>query len=189
MNGGYQKAGVLVILLAIWGAAGMWLWSTAEEPVRVPLTNMSGHRLIQQGRKGPGGGLHVQLDLLTSSRDQRSLSFVMPRNIFSLPGTAEGAGPASEAVPDIAQQQQAILMELAQFRYLGFVRKEGSDRENQRDLAVLTKNDDLHVVRKGETVENHVVVKAITPDSVTLEDRKSLLEYAVPLSEEAAPQP
>jgi len=189
MNGGYQKAGVLAILLAIWGGAGMWLWSTAEQPVRVPLTNMSSHRPIQQGGKGPGGGLHVQLDLLTSSRDQRSLSFVMPRNIFSLPGTAEAAGPASDGAPDIAQQQQAILTELAQFRYLGFVRKEGSDRAKQDDLAVLTKNDDLHVVRKGETVENHVVLKAVTPDSVTLEDRKSHLEYAVPLSEEAAPQP
>ena len=167
----------------------MWLWSTAGEPARVPLTNVSGHRPIQQGRKGPGGGLHVQLDLLTSSRDQRGLSFVMPRNIFSLPETAEAAGSASDAAPDIAQQQQAILTELAQFHYLGFVRKEGSDRAIQHELAVLTKNDELHVVRKGETVENHVVVKAITPDSVTLEDEKSHLEYAVPLSEEPATQP
>ena len=41
------------------------------------------------------------------------------------------------------------------------------------ELAVLTKNDDLHVVRTGETVEDHVVVKAITQESVTLQDRQS----------------
>ncbi|SLM50169.1 protein of unknown function [Nitrospira japonica] len=167
----------------------MWLWSTTEEPPRMPLTNVSGRHSAQQGRNDHGSGLHVQLDLLTSSRDQRNLSFVMPRNIFSLPGMAEAAGPSSDAVPDTAQQQQVILTELAQFHYLGFVRKEGGDREKARDLAVLTKNDDVYVAGKGEILENHVIVKLITPDSVMLQDRNSHLEYAVPLSEESASEP
>jgi hypothetical protein len=39
-------------------------------------------------------------------------------------------------------------------------------------------------VRKGETVEAHVVVKKITQESVTLLDKDSRLEYTVLLSEE-----
>ena len=57
------------------------------------------------------------------------------------------------------------------------------------EQAVLTKNDDLHVVRIGETVEDHVVVKAITQESVTLQDRPSRMEHTVLLSEEAPVQP
>ena len=57
------------------------------------------------------------------------------------------------------------------------------------ELAVLTKNDDLHVVRKGETVEDHVLVKTITEESVTLQDRRTRVEYTVLLSEEAPLQP
>jgi hypothetical protein len=48
----------------------------------------------------------------------------------------------------------------------------------------MTKNDDLHVVKAGETIEKHVVVKTITQESVTLFDRDSQLEYTVLLSEE-----
>ena len=80
-------------------------------------------------------------------------------------------------------RQQAVTAELAQFRYLGFVRT-GEEWQKKQDIAVLTKNDDLHVVKKGETIENHVVVKMITQESVTLHDRDSRVEYTVLLSEE-----
>ena len=87
-----------------------------------------------------------------------------------------------------ALRQQAVLAGLAQFHYLGFVRMEEGWRK-KGELAVLTKNDDLHVVRTGETVEDHVVVKAITQESVTLQDRQLRVEHTVPLSEEAPVQP
>jgi len=79
---------------------------------------------------------------------------------------------------------------LAQFHYLGFVRMEEGWRK-KGEMAVLTKNDDLHVVRTGETVEDRIVVKAITQESVTLQDRQSRVEHTVLLSEEAPvpPQP
>jgi hypothetical protein len=57
------------------------------------------------------------------------------------------------------------------------------------ELAVLTKNDDLHLVRTGEIVEDQVMVKTITEESVTLRDRRSRVEYTVLLSEEAPIQP
>ena len=98
--------------------------------------------------------------------------------------TSQRIDPGSEQ----ALHQQAVLDGLAQFHYLGFVRMEDGWRKNG-ELAVLTKNDDLHVVRTGETVEDHVVVKAITQESVTLQDRQSRVEYTVLLSEEAPLQP
>lgn len=188
MNTSQKKVAAMAVLMMLWGGLAAWQWFTMEEPVRVPLINVSGPASAQQGLRGTAGGLHVQLELLASSRTQREMSFVTPRNIFAFPSSAEAASAGSDPVTDASPQQQSILAELAQFHYLGFVRT-GEDWEKKRDLAVLTKNDDLHVVRKGETVENHVVVKAITQDSVTLLDRDSRVEHTVLLSEETAPQP
>jgi len=185
MNTNQKKVAAMAVLMMLWGGLAAWQWFTMEEPVRVPLTNVSGPASAQQGLRGTAGGLHVQLELLASSRTQREMSFVPPRNIFAFPSSAEAASAGSDPVTDVSQQQQSIVAELAQFHYLGFVRT-GEDWEKKRDLAVLTKNDDLHVVRKGETVENHVVVKAITQDSVILLDRDSRVEHTVLLSEEAA---
>jgi predicted RNase H-like nuclease (RuvC/YqgF family) len=92
-------------------------------------------------------------------------------------------------VPEAALLQQAVAADLAQFHYLGFVRT-GEEWQKKQEMAVLTKNDDLHVVKAGETIDKHVVVKAITRESVTLVDRESRLEYTVLLSEEPeAPVP
>ena len=84
--------------------------------------------------------------------------------------------------------QEAVLAGLSQFHYLGFVRMEDGWRK-KGELAVLTKNDDLHLVRTGEIVEDQVMVKTITEESVTLRDRRSRVEYTVLLSEEAPLQP
>jgi hypothetical protein len=89
---------------------------------------------------------------------------------------------------DQTLRQQEALAGLTQFHYLGFVRMEEGWRK-KGELAVLTKNDDLHVVRTGETVEDHVVVKAITQESVTLQDRQLRVEHTVLLSEEAPVPP
>ncbi len=134
-------------------------------------------------------GLHVHLDLLAAARTQREMVFATPRNIFALPSAMSVPQPAPSETADRALRQQSIATELAQFHYLGFVRT-GEEWEKKQDMAVLTKNDDLHVVRKGETVEDHVVVKTITQESVTLFDKDSHLEYTVLLSEEPqAPSP
>src|SRR4029079_17665965 len=96
----------------------------------------------------------------------------------------------SELDPGLEQtlRQQEALAGLTQFHYLGFVRMEDGWRKKGQ-LAVLTKNDDLHIVRTGETVEDHVMVKKITEESVTLQDRQSRVEYTVLLSEEGPLQP
>ncbi len=182
-----RKILALAVLLSAWGGLAYWQWSGIQEPVRVPLSNVSGPVGTQAARTA-GGNLRVQLDLLAAAKSQRDMTFVTPRNVFALPGVQGGAATGMETAGDVSQVQQAVAAELAQFHYLGFVRSENQG-ERKRDLAVLTKNDDLHLVRKGETLENRVIVKTITQESVTLMDRDSRVEYTVLLSEEGQAQP
>jgi len=193
MTTNQKKVAALVALGLLWGGILAWEWLTLKEPVRVPLTNVSGPASAPRATRGMLDGLHVQLDLLAAARTQREMTFTTPRNIFALPQPADsGAARAnqSEILPRSEQAlgQEAVVAGLAQFHYLGFVRMEEGWRK-KGELAVLTKNDDLHVVRTGETVEDHVVVKAITQESVTLQDRQSRVEHIVLLSEEAPVQP
>jgi hypothetical protein len=193
MTTNQKKVVVLAALGLLWGGIFAWEWSAVEEPVRVPLTNVSGSASTPRARRGTTDGLHVQLDLLAAARTQREMTFTTPRNIFAPPrpvglGDARALQSGLDPGSEQALRQQAALAGLAQFHYLGFVRMEEGWRKKGQ-LAVLTKNDDLHVVRTGETVEDHVVVKAITQESVTLQDRQSRVEYTVLLSEEAPLQP
>ena len=193
MTTNQKKVASLVGLGLLWGGIFAWEWLAMEEPVRVPLANVSGPASAAQSTRGAFDGLNVQLDLLAAARAQREMTFTPPRNIFASPrsyDSVEARGNQQELTAGSAQAlgQQVALAELAQFHYLGFVRMEEGLRKN-REMAVLTKNDDLHVVRAGETVEDHVVVKAITQESVTLQDRQSRVEHTVLLSEEAPIQP
>jgi len=189
----HKKIAVLVALGLLWGGILAWEWLTLAAPVRVPLTNVSGSTTTPRAIHGTLEGLHVQLDLLAAARTQREMTFTTPRNIFALPRPIDSGGtrasqPEIDPGSEQARGQEAALAGLAQFHYLGFVRMEEGWRK-QGELAVLTKNDDLHVVRTGETVEDHVVVKAITQESVTLHDRQSRVEHTVLLSEDAPLQP
>jgi hypothetical protein len=173
-----KKMLALTALAALWGGLVLWQWLTWVEPVRVPLANVSGPA-VSTVRAG-SESLQVQLDLLAAARTQREMLFATPRNIFALPSAvaAHQSGPS-----EITIDQQAVATDLGQFHYLGFVRT-GEAWQKKQNLAVLTRNDDLHVVKAGETIDKHIVVKAITQESVTLLDRDSRLEYTVLLSEE-----
>ena len=184
-----KKITALVGLGLLWGGIIAWEWLTVEEPERVPLTNLSGPASVPRPTRGRVDGLQVQLNLLAASRTQREITFTPPRNIFARlrtdpSGAASANGPEVDAGSEQALRQQAALAGLALFHYLGFVRAEEVSRK-EGEMAVLTKKDDLHVVRTGETVEDHVVVKAITQESVTLLDRQSRVEYTVLLSKDA----
>jgi len=193
MTGDRKKLLALIVLGLIWGGLLARQWLTETEPARVPLTNVTGLASSTRSLRAPAGGLQVQLDLLAAARSRREMTFAAPRNIFALPRIdSQPIGSASHEVADIsadeAARQQAVLAALAQFRYLGFIRME-KDRRPNAAMAVLTRNDDVHVVRAGQTVVDQVIVKTITPDSVTLQDRVSRLEQMVPLSEETVGQP
>jgi hypothetical protein len=188
-----QKTTALVTLGLLWGGILAWEWLTVKEPVRMPLTNVSGPASMPRPTRGRVDGLHVQLDFLAAARTQREMTFTLPRNIFAPPRNDDSrAAPANQSEFDAgseqALRQQAALAELALFHYLGFVRLDEGLRK-KGEMAVLTKDDDLHVVRTGETVEDYIVVKAITQESVTLQDRQSRVEHTILLSEESPLQP
>ena len=188
-----KKVMALAVLGLLWGGIVAWQWLAVKEPVRVPLANVTGPASRPLAPRGGINRVHVQLDLLAATRTQREMTFTTPRNIFAPPRrndseAASARQSESDPMSEQALRQQAVLDNLGQFHYLGFVRMEDAWRKTGQ-MAVLRKNDDLHVVRTGETVENHVLVKAITQESVTLQDRPSRMEYTVLLSEEAPIQP
>lgn len=187
MDARRKKLLALLTLGSLWAGLLLWQFLNWEQPLRVPLANVTGSGGVALHPHSGTDGLHVQLDLLAAARTQREMLFATPRNIFAQPSAVmvnqTGPSVASIEISDRTVRQQAIAADLSQFHYLGFVRT-GEEWEKKHDLAVLTKNDDVHVVKKGETVGNHVIVKTITQDSVTLLDKDSRLEYTVMLSEE-----
>jgi hypothetical protein len=189
----HKKVTATIALGLLWGGILVWELLTVKEPVRVPLTNVSGPASTLQPSRGRVDGVRVHLDFLKAARTQREVTFTSPRDIFAPPRPDDPGRPdANQSAVDAGSEQalghQAALKGLALFHYLGFVRMEEGLRK-KGEMAVLTKDDDLHVVRAGETVDGHVVVKAITQDSVTLQDRQSRAEYTVLLSEEVPLEP
>ena len=85
MTTNQKKIAALAALGLLWGGIIAWEWLAVEEPVRVPLTNVSGPASTPRATRGTVDGLHVQLDLLAAARTQREMTFTPPRNIFAPP--------------------------------------------------------------------------------------------------------
>ena len=196
-----RKALIATGLVAFWGGLAYWQWLGMPDPVHLPLANVSG-KAVSPARtvspSSPSGGLRVHLEQLASARTQREATFTTPRNIFAVPGSDGtlsvmrdvAGGQVSDQATEQALQQQVASLELAQYRYLGFVRM--GDSAASRNMAVLTKNDEVVVGRAGQHLEQHLVVKSVSPESVTLRDLQAHIDHTVPLTEEAAgtqPQP
>lgn len=187
------KVLIAIGLVALWGALAYWQWRGLPGQARAPLVNVSGPASSLVRQNAQAGGLRVHLEQLASARTQREATFATSRNIFAAPGSA-GALPVagerqSDQVTDEALRQQAASLELDQYRYLGFVRM-GESANEVGNTAVLSKNDDVVIGRVGQRLERHLVVKAITPESVTLRDLQARVDHTVPITENAAePQP
>lgn len=197
-----RKALIATGLVALWGGLAYWQWVAIPDPVHLPLANVSG-KAVSSVRSispsSPSGGLRVHLEQLASARTQREATFTAPRNIFAVPGSdgtlsvigAVSGSQVSEQATAEALQQQVASLELAQYRYLGFVRM-GESANSNRNMAVLSKNDEVVVGRAGQHLERHLVVKSVSPESVTLRDLQAHVDHTVPLTEDAAvsqPQP
>ena len=189
-----KKALLASVFGLVWVGLGVWQWGALKEPVRVPLTNVTGAASSGQLMKTKTSGLRVNLELLALARTQREANFTAPRNIFAVP-SPDGTLPVANETAQVSQQdpasEQALLQqaaaELAQYRYLGFLRM-GENRKKNKDIAVLSKNEDVVVVKVGDYFEQHLVLKAITPESVTIRDTGARIDQTVPLSEEPPAQ-
>lgn len=192
---GKNKLLLAGLLALVWAGLAVWQWVTWKEPVHVPLTNVTG--TASSGRQvGPkSNDLRVNLELLDAARSEREGTFMAPRNIFSLSGPDRILPVAAETTPELvspippeeALLQQAVAMEVGQYRYLGFLRTSVGAMK-KKDLAVLSKNEEVVVAKVGDRVENHLVLKKITPDSVIIRDTGTNIDQTVPLSEEEVPQ-
>lgn len=195
---GKRKGLIAIGLVVVWSGVAYWQWGGLSEPVRMPLANVSGQASSGGRQISHAGGLRVHLEQLDSARTQREATFTTPRNIFALPGS-DGTlsipgqvteGPAPDPISEQALQQQAASVELAQYRYLGFIRM-GESASRTGNTAVLSKNEEVVTGRAGQYLEPHLVVKAVTPESVTIRDVQARIDHTVPLTEDAVgtPQP
>jgi len=190
-----RKLFIAIGLAALWGGVGYWQWGALPDPVRLPLVNLSGPAASHPGSISRAGGLRVHLEQLASARTQREATFTAPRNIFVAPGSdgaVSAAGDRSDGgrgaqASEQALHQQAVSLELDQYRYLGFVRMDEAAK-GAGNTAVLSKNEEVVIGRVGQRLERHLVVKAITPEHVTLRDTQARVDHTVPLMEEAAEQ-
>jgi hypothetical protein len=187
----------LVILLGTWAGVAIWVIAAAPEPQHAPLAYVTGKAdRTTVSRPQAGAGLKINLDLLAAARRRAGEAFGAPKNIFA-PLTAENVAttrakrpaPVAPPAPVVAVPvippppspeelaAQAARQELAQFRYLGYLSRDG------REEAFLSKGRELYIVRSNETIEQRVLVKTVTETGVTLQETRSQVERTVPLVE------
>ncbi|NOS78371.1 MAG: hypothetical protein HOP35_10535 [Nitrospira sp.] len=182
-----QKALIAIGLVALWGGLAYRQWGALPDPVRLPLANTSGPASLLARPISRTGGLRVHLEQLASARTQREATFAEPRNIFAAPGSdgaLSAAGDRSDGGQPDQVSEQATSLELDQYRYLGFVRM-GESAKGAGHTAVLSKNEEVVIGRVGQHLERHLLVKSITPESVTLRDTQARIDHTVPLTEDA----
>jgi hypothetical protein len=194
MNANKKK--ILAASLALlWGGLAVWQWRILDEPVRVPLTNVTGSAVPNRSAESRGTVLRVNLARLASMSTQREATVTVPRNIFALPnpdGTLpfrndSAHGSQQGSVPAERVAEQGEVMESGPYRYLGYLRV-GKGRQENKALAVLSKDDEVLVLKVGDRVDSQLVLKAITSESVTMRDLGTRADQTVYLSEEAPSQ-
>jgi hypothetical protein len=173
----------LLILLGIWAGAALWVFTQSSEPQHVPLTYVSGQKAKREVSRGKSGsGLTIQLALLDANRQRTEKALGSPKNIFApvFPGQSsfDMAGAITNPVPVIQPTPEELALqagrqELAQFRYLGYLSRGG------RDEAFLAKGNALHIAKTGETIEQRILVKAISPSGVMLQETSTKTEQFV----------
>ncbi|NGZ09138.1 MAG: hypothetical protein CV088_07075 [Nitrospira sp. LK70] len=192
-----KKTILAASLIFLWVGLVVWQGRSQQEIVRVPLTNVTGHpSSLGRHVEKSGTGLRVNLDLLASMDLQLQANFTGPRNIFSVPrpdgtfvaGNASASLDQSGSGPVEILRQQEDAVELEQFRYLGFLRL-GESRRKNRDIAVLKRDDEVLVLRIDDRVDDHLILKAINSESVTIRNTETHTDQTVPLSEELSEEP
>lgn len=188
-----KKTILAASLILLWVGLAVWQWWLLQEPVHVPLTNVTGHPSVTRRVEAERTSLRVNLDLLTSTALQRQATFTVPRNIFAVSrpdGTfaAEDAStsvnpPASNSTESPTQYEDTL--ELEQYRYLGFLRVDARRRKDN-DIAVLKRDGEVLVLRIGDRVDDHLILKAINSESVTIRNVGTHRDQTISLSEESS---
>ncbi len=92
---------------------------------------------------------------------------------------AEGPkGPTPEEI-----ERLRIATELNQFRYVGFMAV-GGGSQKKKNMAVVVKNDEMHVVQVGEVIAGEVLVKDVSLKEITLQDVASKITQVIPVTDD-----
>lgn len=190
-----KKAILAVSLVVLWAGLAVWQWQILEEPIRMPLMNVSGHSSIGHQAETKSAGLRVNLDVLASMDLRRQAAFTAPRNIFSLSpsdeiltsdnGSISEGQSGSDSAETMSQGDDAS--ESEQYRYVGFLRVGEGYRKNT-DMAMLRREDEVLIFKVGDRIDDQRVLKAITDEHVTIRDIGTRRDQTVPLSEKPSEQ-
>ncbi|MCS6297109.1 MAG: hypothetical protein H8K09_12815 [Nitrospira sp.] len=92
---------------------------------------------------------------------------------------AEGPkGPTPEEI-----ERLRIATELNQYRYVGFMAV-GGGSQKKKNMAVVVKNDEMHVVQVGEMIGGEVLVKDVSLKEITLQDVGSKITQVIPVTDD-----
>ena len=205
---------LLLSLVALWAGLLMWQFGHSTEQERVPLTHVSGPKAGGRTSVTPvSGGLQVHLERLAALKGQREATFSTPRNIFAslLPpvepvavpdpaprrgrsrGSAKPAAPPPDTAEPLAEEEKGptaeeierlrIATELNLFRYVGFMAV-GDGPQKKKTMAVVVKNEEMHLLQVGDTIAGEVLVKAVSPAEITLQDLASKITQVIPVTDE-----
>lgn len=208
-----KQALLLSSLVALWIGLLIWQFGYSSEPARMPLTHISGPKVGGRTPAPPArGGLQVHLDRLAAIKGQRQATFSTPRNIFasllppaepvSVPdpaprrgrsrGSAKPVPPQDTAEPQVEEEKGPtaediarlrIATELNLFRYVGFMAV-GDGSKKKKTMAVVVKDEEMHLLQVGDTIAGEVLVKAVSPTEITLQDLASKITQVIPVTDE-----
>lgn len=87
-------------------------------------------------------------------------------------------GPTPEEI-----ERLRIATELNQYRYVGFMAM-GGGAQKKKNMAVVVKNDEMHVVQAGEVISGEVLVKDVSLKEITLQDVGSKITQVIPVTDD-----
>ncbi|HVG01294.1 MAG TPA: hypothetical protein VM842_00305 [Nitrospira sp.] len=96
------------------------------------------------------------------------------------PEPEENKGPTPEDI-----ERLKIATELNLYRYVGFMTV-GSGTQKKKSMAVVIKDEEMHLLQLGDTIAGQVLVKAVSPSEITLQHVASKITQVIPATDEPA---
>ncbi len=93
------------------------------------------------------------------------------------PAVEEPKGPTPEEI-----ERLRIATELNQYRYVGFMAV-GGGSQKKKNMAVVVKDDEMHVVQVGEVIAGEVLIKSVSMNEITLQDVASKITQVIPVTD------
>ena len=92
----------------------------------------------------------------------------------------EEKGPTPEDI-----ERLRIATELNLYRYVGFMTV-GNGPQKKKSMAVVVKDEEMHLLQMGDTIAGQVLVKAVSPCEITLQHLASKITQVIPATDEPA---